>query len=386
MPRKQLALLVICSLALWTVANGSLPLLPVYATWLGADPTLTGFYLSFTYLALTAGTLGAGWLSDRLQSRNVPLMASGLAAVPVAWLMGQVRDVWHLALLTAALFLLIGTGLTSANILAGLFAGEGERGRVFGVLALSSPLGMLLGGLMSGFVADRWGYPAMFGVFALLLLLVPLGGRLLQDKPVARPQPDRAPAAGAPSGLGRGFYLLFAASLAAAIAYFVSVLSRSLVMNALGLSATAISSTAAIGGAVTLPLPAVVGWLSDRLGRRRFLALAYVAGVAGLWLFSRSASLWQFWVAFSLMRVQGTVNSAVGNALVADLVPRASLGRGISLFTATSWIGGIAGFAITGFAVAQLGLTSTFLVAALLPLGSVVLLLPIRPSTVRREA
>jgi MFS family permease len=287
--------------------------------------------------------------------------------------------------LTATLFLLVGTGLTSANILAGLFAGEAERGRVFGVLALSSPLGMLLGGLMSGFIADRWGYPAMFAAFALLLLLVPVGGWLLEDRPVARPQPDATPAAGAPSGLGRGFYLLFAASLAAAIAYFVSVLSRSLVMNALGFSATAISSTAAIGGAVTLPLPAVVGWLSDRLGRRRFLALAYLAGVAGLWLFSRSAALWQFWVAFSLMRVQGTVNTAVGNALVADLVPRASLGRGISLFVATSWIGGIAGFALTGFAVAQLGLGSTFLVAALLPAVSVVLLLPIRPSTVRRE-
>jgi MFS family permease len=378
MGRKQLGLLFCCSLVLWTVDNGSLPLLPVNASRLGASPTVTGFYLSFTYLALTAGTLGAGWLSDRLQSRKTLMAAAGLAAVPVTWLAGQARDVWQLALLTAALYLLLGVALTLANILAGLSAGSAVRGRVFGLLGLASPLGMLVGSLASGVIADRWGYPAMFAAFSLLLVFLPLATLLLQDKPAAQPEADEQTAASPKPGLGAGFYLLSAASLAAYIAYFTSILGRSLAMDSLGFSATAIASTAAVGGAIALPLAPVAGWLSDRLGRKPFLALAYLAGAAGLLLLALSSSLWHFWVAFSLLRVQGTVNTPVGNAFVTDLVPRTSLGRGIALFAGTAWIGGITGFAVTGQAVQSLGLGATFASAAVLPLASALLLLPIR--------
>jgi MFS family permease len=380
MSRKQLALLFVYCLVPWTVGNGLIPLLPVYATRLGADPTVAGFYLSFAYLALTAGTLSAGWLSDRFQSRKVPLVVAGVFMVPSTWLMGQAADIWQLMALTAVCWLMGGISGTSANILAGLFAGEADRGRVFGLLALTSPLGALIGGLAAGSIADLWGYQAMFTAFAILLLLVPLAGLLLQDKPAARPRPDLTPATSASPALGKGFYLLFAASLAAAIAGFASVLGRSLVMDELGFSATAIASTSAVGAAIALPFPPLAGWLSDRLGRKPFLALAYLAAAAGLWLLSRSISLWHFWVAFSLMRLQTAVNSAVGNALVTDLVPEASLGRGMSLFGATTWIGGIAGFAVTGYAVQSLGLAPTFVIAALLALVSALLLLPIRPA------
>jgi len=64
--------------------------------------------------------------------------------------------------------------------------------------------------------------------------------------------------------------------------------------------------------------------------------------------------------------------------MVTDLVPQGSLGRGMSLFTATTWVGGIIGFAGTGYAVQRLGMTSTFVMGAFLPLIAIVLLIPIR--------
>jgi len=57
MARKQLFALFLCSLIVWTVGNGLLPLLPAYAVHLGAAPAVVRYYLSFSYFALAAGTL-----------------------------------------------------------------------------------------------------------------------------------------------------------------------------------------------------------------------------------------------------------------------------------------------------------------------------------------
>ncbi|UCC65329.1 MAG: hypothetical protein JSV36_09925, partial [Anaerolineae bacterium] len=74
MSKKQLLALFLCSLIIWTGGNGLSPLLPVYATQLGADPAMVGYYLSFSYLALASGTVVAGWLSDNVQHRKISLI------------------------------------------------------------------------------------------------------------------------------------------------------------------------------------------------------------------------------------------------------------------------------------------------------------------------
>ena len=384
MSRKQLLALFVCGLVLWTGGNGTLPLLPVYATQLGAEPGVTGYYLSFSFLALFGGMFAAGWLSDRLQRRKTLLIVAGVVATPAIWLMGRATNIWQLAALGATTFFLLGVGITLTSILAGLFAEETERGKVFGILALTSPLGALIGGATTGPMADRWGYPTMFAALSIYMILWPLAGLLVEDKVMARVRRREASTAGGRPGLGGGFVLLFLASLAATVANFVNMMGRSLAMKELGFAAAAISSTQAISGAVALPLPPLMGWLSDRVGRKRSLALCYLAGTAGLLVLAASASLWHFWVAASLLRVLVSVNSAVGSALVTDLVPRESLGRGISLFSATLWIGGIIGYASTGQAIQNLGMASTFIVAAFLPLIAVASLIPIRQA--RREA
>jgi MFS family permease len=234
----------------------------------------------------------------------------------------------------------------------------------------------LTGGLLTGPVADRWGYPAMFGALALFLGLWPAGALLLGRRADVPAHPDGAAAQARPR-LGRSYSLLFAASLVSAVAGFVSILGRSLSMSALGLSATAISSTGAIGSAASLPLPLVVGGWSDRVGRTRFLLLCYLASAAGMVLLALSTSLWHFWVAVVVSSVASTVLSAVAPALVTDLVPREALGRGMGLYTMTGWIGAVIGFAGTGHAVQRLGMLPTLIASGALPLVSIALLMPV---------
>jgi predicted MFS family arabinose efflux permease len=99
--KRQFSALFLCSLVVWTLGSGLLPLLPVYAAQMGAEPLVAGAYLSCSYLALATGTVVAGYLSDRLQRRKALLIAAGLASIPAIWLMGRAPTVWHLTVLTA---------------------------------------------------------------------------------------------------------------------------------------------------------------------------------------------------------------------------------------------------------------------------------------------
>jgi MFS family permease len=375
--KKQLLTLFLCSLVPWTIGNGMTSLLPVYAAQLEASPTLAGCQLSLSYVALAAGTVSAGWLSDRLRRRKALIIAGGLAGIPALWLMGQVRNIWALAAASAVWYFSAGMSVTLISILAGLLAEKNARGKVFGILALNSGLGSLIGGLATGPIADRWGYQAMFLVLALFGLLWPAIGLFLEDDAVAQAEGADTRAAKPAVGLGQSFYLLFLASLTAALGCYVFIMSRSLVMDGLGFGATDISTTSAISEVPILPLPLLLGWLSDRLGRKQFLILGTLSATAGLIGLTISTSLWHFWISSTLITVS-FITGAVGTALVTDLVPQEALGRGLSLFGATTWIAGILGCAGAGYAVQHLGPVFTLVAGALLPLVAVVLLIALR--------
>jgi MFS family permease len=374
--KKQLWILFTCTLIHLTVGTGLLPLLPVYATQLGADPALTGYYLSFVYAALAAGGVIAGWLSDRFQRRKALYVAAAVAGIPTTWLVGQGTSIWYLTALTAVIWFIGGLELTLLKVLAGLSAEKEERGRVYGVLGLTTGLAMLIGGLAAGPMADRWGYPTMFAIFALISVPCPLLGLSLEEKAPTPGQIGEASTRDRPK-LGAAFFPLLVATVLVGIGGFVSSIGRSLAMNGLGFTSTSISSAGAFAGAVTLPLPLAVGWLSDRVGRKRLMALVYLAVGAGLLIMSASTSLWHFWVASSLVAASGA-SVPIREALATDLVSQASLGRGLSLLSAAAYGAGIFGFAATGQAIDLWGMTATFLAGAALPLVATLLLIPIR--------
>ena len=378
MSNKQVLALFLCMVVPYTIGNGITPLLSVHATDLGASRAVAGYCLSFCQLALAMGTLAAGWLSDRPQHRKMLIMMGGMISLPAIWLIRRATSVWHLITFLGTFFFCAGMTATLIRLLAGLLAGKGERGRTFGILSLAPSLGALIGGATAGPIVDRWGYPTMYAFLSLFGILWPATALLLKDGRATRIQRRDTSAQGNRVGLGGGFYLLFLAGLVAMVASYVSRLGTWLAMDDLGFAAAAVSGTSAIGGVATLPLSPLIGSLSDRLGRKQFLVLCYLAGTVSLLILLVAASLWHFWVAISLLSVLWSVNGAVGPALVTDIVPRELLGRGMSLFSVTTWIGGVIGFAVTGYAVKNLGMPTTFILAALLPLTAITLLIPVR--------
>jgi MFS family permease len=375
--KKQLFALFGCGLVSWTIIQGTIALLPVYAVRLGADPASTGTFLSLTFLAVTLGTLAAGWLADRFQRRKALIMLAGALNVPATWLMGQATAFWQLAALTAFVWFFVGIGFTSLNILAGLSAGEAERGKIFGILAINTSLGALVGGFVSGPIVERWGYPVWFLVAALCWVLQPAIGLLLQDKVVVRAQREAVPAASSQPGFRNAFYLLLLANVLAFAASFVAVLGRPLLMDRLGFDLAAISGAVAVGGAVTLPFPLVLGWLSDRLGRYWLIMLCFFAGAVGLALLAVSVSLWHFWAASIFLAGVG-VSLGIGPALITDLVPEESLGTALAWYGFAPSTGGIIGFMLTGYAIEIFGMATTFVAGAAFTLIAIALVVQVR--------
>jgi DHA1 family multidrug resistance protein-like MFS transporter len=378
--RKQLVSLFLCSLVPWVAGYGLLPLLPVYARQLGASSAVSGYYLAFAYLAITLGALSAGWVSDRLNHRKLPLIITGVINIPLVWSMAKISSIWQLIAATSLLWFFGGLDLAFISILAGLSVGEQERGKIFGILAMTMGLGGLIGALGIGWLVDRWGYPTMFSILALFMALLPLISIFLKEKHVVTPRVELTEDQKLP-GLGKGFYLLFMATILSSITGFYAMLIRSLVMSDLSFSPLEISSTGAVGGLFGMPFPLLMGWLSDRFGRKIMLGAGFLIAFASMVLLAFSRALWNFWMVFVGMAIASGC-TGIGNAFVTDLVPHQSLGKGLAVYGSATWIGGIIGFTLAGYMLQYLGLVPAFVIGSILPLIAVGLLIPIRARSV----
>lgn len=148
-------------------------------------------------------------------------------------------------------------------------------------------------------------------------------------------------------------------------------------MDSLDFDPTAISRVVAVGGAVSLPFPLLLGWLSDHIGRYWLIIFCFLAGAVGLVTLAASLTLWHFWVATVLLAGPG-VSLAIGPALVTDLVPPEILGKALAWYGFAPSMGGILGFALTGYAIQSFGMTTTFFGGAAFTLIAVIVVIQLQ--------
>jgi MFS family permease len=360
MSRKQLVTLFLYMMLLFS-QGAYFGLMPIYLAQLGVDPAISGLYFALGFSGLTVGSLAAGWISNHFQRHRESLFVCALLATPLYYCMGKVNHIVPLTMLTILLWFMVGFSIATINIIAGMFAKTHERGRVFGILGMGVGVGAVIGGLIGGRVVDGWGFPTLFNIIALISVVLMFEVLLIEDKKVV-PTTERQQTAQMPF-MTLPLWLLFSASVLQGAAVMGISLSRPLGMNALGLSATAISSTNAIASLVTLPLPFVLGWASDRVGRKPILVAGYVFSIVGALILVGASSLWHFWLSAIMMSITGAVGSAA-SALVTDLTPPEALGTALARFGSTGWIGAALGFTLGGLVIANANITASFLVTA----------------------
>ena len=107
-------------------------------------------------------------------------------------------------------------------------------------------------------------------------------------------------------------------------------------MDSQNFDATAISTTSSIGGLFILPLPLIVGWLSDRIGRKGLIILIYSLQMLGAILLANATTLPIFWISTMLFSTIGA-STTVGSALITDISPPESLSTTMSRYISTMY-------------------------------------------------
>jgi MHS family proline/betaine transporter-like MFS transporter len=327
--------------------------------------TLGGFALA--YLMRPLGALAFGQFGDRHGRRATLLLSMalmtaamlGIALLPTYAQIGAAAG-WLLLALRCVMAFAVGGEYTGvvAYLLEG--APKHRRGLVTSLAAAASEVGALLAvgvsavtvATMSQASLDGWGWRIPFLVGAALAAVVWVLRRTMEESPdfVAQAAAGTVPAN--PLGytlthhraaIGRGF----AISALGSITYYVGITFVPAFLTTVGKltegDALWLATAAAV---VVIAVTPLVGWWSDRVGRRPVLvALAIASAVLPLTLFAWMANGAGWQVVTGAVMLAGLAGgvSAVGAVATAEQFPGEGRLSGLALgaTTATALFGGL---------------------------------------------
>lgn len=271
------------------------PLLPFYATRLGASPALLGLMISSFSVAQLATAPLWGRVSDRYGRR--PVLMVGLGAAGLAYIVfGLANSVW--LLLLSRLVQGAGGGTTGVvQAYIGDSTDPTDRARGLGWLSAATSAGVMVGPAIGSLAVNLGPAAPGFVAAGLCLLNVLFAWRFLPESNRNQGRPRRAiraavwhvirhPFAPHPRliwiyAVGMGAFTSMTAVLAL---YFA---------DRFGITEKTIGAVFVYTGFLSVVMRAVVlGWLVDRLGEARVMRIGAVLLVAGLVLYTVPSNLW----------------------------------------------------------------------------------------------
>jgi len=347
-----------------------MPFIPFFVRELGVSGRMVPVWAGLTASAagITMSIMGPiwGYLADR-HGRKLMVVRAMLGGSVVLGLMGLARNVYELLALRVLQGSITGTVPASIALVASVVPQQ-RLGFSLGLMQMAVFSGGSVGPYVGGMVADRYGYRLPFAVTAALLfsggLLVLFGARER-----FKPPPPEERRGGAPLRL----LLRTPGILGLLSLFFLLNLSNSLVMPIFPLfveeivkspqrAASQTGLLLAVTGIASAFAAIVAGRLSDRAGHKVTLVTCTV--LTGLLCFPHYsartvAQLLVLRVLFGLA-AGGMLPSM--NALVANTVPRSSVGQAYGFTTTASAIGWAMGPALGGWAASAFGYRLPFLI------------------------
>lgn len=372
MNRQAFALL--CGVGLFAFISYNLirmPLLPLFAKSLGAEPEMIGFIVSASTLTGVFLKWPAGALSD-IYDRRWLLLAGLLAFAlpPFGYLL--VDNVgWLIALRFAHGMATAVFGPIAMAVVADLY--RGTRGAALGTYTAATQAGAMLGPLLGGWLVTVSGFPAAFvmagilGSAALLLFLAirlpPQIAHIASGNGVQAVVRDMT--RGARTVMGNVRVLVTSATDGArqvangALMAFLPIYVVSIGMDAA--QAGILFGVQSVTSFVSRP---TMGWASDRIGRPPLILVGLILCAAAITVIPFTKLFIGLLGLSALFGFGEAIVNAAAAALVADLSELKTLGSAMGMQGAIMDIGHASGPILAGVLIGAFGFEIAFPIIA----------------------
>jgi MFS family permease len=352
------------------------PILPIFLTQtLKASGSVVGLVEGVAEATQNIVQGFSGSLSDKLQRRKPIALVGYLLAAVAKPLMG-VATAWQ-GVLGGRFLDRLGTGTRSAprDALIASSANEASRGRAFGLEGVGDNAGAFLGPLLAVLLLIVWHldihlifYLAVVpGLLAFLMVL------LVEERPVAVTAKAKIDV-----GLRRFPKAYWKYMLATALFGIGNSSNAFLILQTKDMGAS-LTTTILIYAAFNLVAALIsypAGFLSDRLGRRNILVLAFAIFLITYLGFALTRNVALIGLLFVLYGLYQGIFRSVGKALASDYVPKQLRASGVGWYNTIVGVSGLAASLIAGWLWDQAGHTTVFFFgAAFAVVGGIALLM-----------
>lgn len=366
--------ILLCGIGLLAIFSSTIsksPVLPLFASYLGADPSKVGLISSISAFTGIIASIPAGILSDKIGRRKMLFFSLGIfSTAPFLYL--KVTNIWHLALvrfyhgLATALFIPIAMALV-----AELF--PKQKGEKIGWFSTATLTGRFMSPLIGGGIIGALEYnPSLSykivylvcGVAGLIALLLAFKIPSAIEKREKKMEWKETFVAF--RGVLSNRFILLTAAVEASILFAYGTFETFLPLYCLeqGLSAYEVGfflSSQVITLALTKPM---MGRFSDLHGREPQIFWGALFGalcIGGFYFFGSFLPLLVLSICFGLSI---SIVTSATSAFIADLSKKESYGSAMGLLGSIMDIGHTTGPLVSGIVALYLGLSKAFVGAA----------------------
>lgn len=365
---------LLCITGLFAVFSSTIsksPVLPLFASHLGADASGVGFVAAVSAFAGVAFSIPAGLLSDRLGKRKMLVFSSSIfSTAPILYLF--VTKIWQLALVrfyhgfATAIFIPVAMALVSE-----LF--HRERGEKMGWFSTATLLGRFMAPLAGGGLIGLLAF-APGRAYTAVYTLCGLAGAITLVLCLFLPQTKE------PRQSGQGWKDTFrafrsvisdktilatcAAEAAILFAYGTFETFLPLYSVSLGISPYEVGiflSAQVITLALSKP---AMGRFSDRHGRKPQIIFGALIGALCIGCLSFFSSFYPLLCLSIAFGMSLSIVTAATSALIADLSSRTARGSAMGLLGSIMDIGHTTGPLVSGIVASRFGFPPAFLAAS----------------------
>lgn len=356
---------------------------PLFARSLGIGMAEIGFIMGMYFIVATIMMVTLGSLSDIGGLRNIIIVIGLAGSAVIYWLIGISTTYPQLLILAGLLAAADSAYRPTSVVVIAQLSSRSTLGRNIGIFNAFIAGGMGVGCLIGGQIADKFGLSSVFTMSALILVVGTLSSMTslrFDKKNIFRSNSRSWKRINLNLSSMRREYLITSGLLLLCVGIFFrnagfrGVTSfLPIYLTNLGADNSLIGLIIAFNFAVQIVLMPSMGWMSDRIGRKRILSLGMFATFLATFLLSTVNNPLEVFGIELAVAFSWACLLVASNAFVADISPPERLGSMMGLVFTSMNLGGVIGPIVAGITSEIFNLKVTFQILSIFPLIALIL-------------